>query len=59
MERNSDGSEALRGKIVMIVANEFEDIELLYPLLRLSEEGDGAYLGGQKYLMRNVLMQIN
>jgi protease I len=26
-------------KVVMIVANEFEDIELLYPLLRLSEEG--------------------
>ena len=30
----------LSGKqVVMIVANEFEDIELLYPLLRLSEEG--------------------
>jgi protease I len=26
-------------KVVIIVANEFEDIELLYPLLRLSEEG--------------------
>ncbi len=26
-------------QIVIIVANEFEDIELLYPLLRLSEEG--------------------
>lgn len=26
-------------RVVMIVANEFEDIELLYPLLRLSEEG--------------------
>jgi protease I len=26
-------------KVVMIVANEFEDIELLYPILRLSEEG--------------------
>ncbi|MBO3810053.1 MAG: type 1 glutamine amidotransferase [Candidatus Brockarchaeota archaeon] len=25
--------------VVIIVANEFEDIELLYPLLRLSEEG--------------------
>jgi len=26
-------------KVVIIVANEFEDIELLYPILRLSEEG--------------------
>jgi protease I len=26
-------------KVVIIVAHEFEDIELLYPLLRLSEEG--------------------
>ncbi len=33
-------SAPLNGKqIVMIVANEFEDIELLYPILRLSEEG--------------------
>ncbi len=33
-------SESLAGKqVVMIVANEFEDIELLYPILRLSEEG--------------------
>ena len=30
----------LSGKIVaIIVAQEFEDIELLFPLLRLSEEG--------------------
>ena len=30
----------LDGKtIAMIVANEFEDVELLYPILRLSEEG--------------------
>jgi protease I len=30
----------LSGKhVVIVVANEFEDIELLYPLLRLSEEG--------------------
>ena len=30
----------LSGKTVaIIVANEYEDIELLYPLLRLSEEG--------------------
>jgi len=26
-------------KVAIIVANEFEDIELLYPILRLSEEG--------------------
>jgi len=26
-------------KVVIIVANEFEDVELLYPVLRLSEEG--------------------
>ena len=33
-------NEVLAGKkVVMIVANEFEDIELLYPLLRLGEEG--------------------
>ena len=33
-------TEPLSGKkVVIIVANEFEDIELLYPLLRLSEEG--------------------
>lgn len=33
-------SKRLNGKtIVMVVANEFEDIELLYPILRLSEEG--------------------
>jgi protease I len=31
---------SLAGKtVVVIVANEFEDVELLYPLLRLSEEG--------------------
>ena len=30
----------LSGKtVVIVVANEFEDIELLYPILRLSEEG--------------------
>ena len=33
-------SAPLNGKnVTMIVANEFEDIELLYPILRLSEEG--------------------
>jgi protease I len=35
----------LRGKtICMPVAHEFEDLELLYPLLRLSEEGAGIVL---------------
>jgi protease I len=28
-------------KVAIIVAHEFEDVELLYPLLRLSEEGAG------------------
>ena len=33
-------TDKLVGKhVVIIVANEYEDIELLYPLLRLSEEG--------------------
>lgn len=33
-------SSRLSGKsVVMIIAQEFEDIELLYPILRLSEEG--------------------
>jgi protease I len=33
-------SNLLQGKrVVIIVAHEFEDIELLYPVLRLSEEG--------------------
>ena len=33
-------AEKLSGKkVVIIVANEFEDVELLYPVLRLSEEG--------------------
>jgi protease I len=36
----------LRGKtICMPVAHEFEDLELLYPLLRLSEEGADIVLG--------------
>ena len=33
-------AEKLKGKqVVIIVAHEFEDVELLYPILRLSEEG--------------------
>jgi protease I len=36
----------LKGKsICMPVAHEFEDVELLYPLLRLSEEGANIVLG--------------
>src|ERR1035437_2279214 len=36
----------LKGKsICMPVAHEFEDVELLYPLLRLSEEGADIVLG--------------
>ncbi len=36
-------TQLLTGKTVLIpVANEFEDIELLYPILRLSEEGAGV-----------------
>ncbi|OYT67616.1 MAG: glutamine amidotransferase, partial [Candidatus Wolframiiraptor sp. EX4484-121] len=32
--------ERLKGRrVAIIAANEFEDIELLYPLIRLSEEG--------------------
>jgi protease I len=37
---------ALKGKTVAIlVANEFEDMEVFYPLLRLSEEGAKIVLG--------------
>jgi protease I len=39
MERGTMTEKLSGKKVVMIVANEFEDIELLYPLLRLSEEG--------------------
>jgi len=31
-------------KVAILVAHEFEDIEVLYPLLRLSEEGAGIIL---------------
>jgi protease I len=38
--------DALKGKVVVIlVANEFEDMEVFYPLLRLSEEGAKIILG--------------
>ncbi len=33
-------SESCKGnKIAIVVAQEFEDVELLYPIIRLSEEG--------------------
>jgi len=38
--RRAGPGRRLEGKVVaIIVANEFEDVELLYPFLRLSEEG--------------------
>lgn len=38
--------QQLKGKtIVILAANEFEDIELFYPLLRLSEEGAAIVVG--------------
>ncbi len=38
--RRSGPGDRLKGKkVVILVANEFEDIELLYPFVRLSEEG--------------------
>ena len=32
-------------KVAFIVSHEFEDVELLYPVLRLSEEGAGVVIG--------------
>lgn len=38
--------DALKGKsVAILVANEFEDMEVFYPLLRLSEEGARIILG--------------
>ena len=31
-------------KVLFVVAHEFEDVELWYPLLRLSEEGARCYI---------------
>lgn len=39
VRRAGPGSRLKGKKAVFIVANEFEDIELLYPFVRLSEEG--------------------
>ncbi|MEM3948842.1 MAG: type 1 glutamine amidotransferase domain-containing protein [Zestosphaera sp.] len=39
VRRAGPGSRLKGKKVVFIVANEFEDIELLYPFVRLSEEG--------------------
>jgi protease I len=39
-------SDRLKGKHILILcAHEFEDIELLYPILRLSEEGAKITVG--------------
>lgn len=37
--RAGPGSKLRGRRVAIIVANEFEDVELLYPFLRLSEEG--------------------
>jgi len=37
--RTGPGSKLKGKRVAIIVANEFEDVELLYPFLRLSEEG--------------------
>jgi protease I len=39
VKRVGPGEKLRNRKIAIIIANEFEDIELLYPFLRLSEEG--------------------
>lgn len=39
VRRVGPGSRLKGKRVVFIVANEFEDIELLYPFVRLSEEG--------------------
>jgi len=39
VRRTGPGTKLKGKKVLMIVANEFEDIELLYPFVRLSEEG--------------------
>ena len=39
MSKNCKGK-----KIAIVVAHEFEDVELLYPIIRLSEEGAEIYV---------------
>lgn len=39
VSRTGPGKRLTGRKVVIVAANEFEDIELLYPFLRLSEEG--------------------
>jgi len=39
VRRVGPGTKLKGKKVVFIVANEFEDVELLYPFIRLSEEG--------------------
>jgi protease I len=45
-KHEEDAVSSLQGKtVVILVAHEFEDIELYYPLLRLSEEGARIVVG--------------
>lgn len=39
VKRTGPGTRLKGKKVAIIVANEFEDVELLYPFVRLSEEG--------------------
>ncbi|MEM1644724.1 MAG: type 1 glutamine amidotransferase domain-containing protein [Ignisphaera sp.] len=39
VRRTGPGTRLKGKKVAIIVANEFEDVELLYPFIRLSEEG--------------------
>ncbi|MGC9203319.1 MAG: DJ-1/PfpI family protein [Thermoproteota archaeon] len=39
VKRAGPGQKLKGRKVAIVVANEFEDVELLYPFLRLSEEG--------------------
>jgi len=39
VRRTGPGTKLKGKKVAIIVANEFEDVELLYPFVRLSEEG--------------------
>jgi len=39
VRRVGPGTKLKGKKVVFIIANEFEDVELLYPFIRLSEEG--------------------
>lgn len=53
-------------KVIAFVSDDFEDLELWYPVLRLREEGATVHLVGEKQIMstsgsmvcRRYLMQI-